>query len=215
MADIHIDDERLKGLLEQAVKDMLASERVRLDQLTTGFLNDAAKGHREAVKEIEEEREKFEARAHQKLSEADAAIASFDGSLAEKKKKVEDALNVKVLAGFTAVVLIGTLVAAGYFADRAYKLKRNTDEVVRNAADLQEASGRLNSAIENANKIYNTAIQPSDAGSMKTLTALVARIDADTQRIDKEVAGLKTSVASLQKNSTSPSKSNSSQPKTK
>jgi hypothetical protein len=44
-------------------------------------------------------------RAREKLTEAEAEVASFQAAMVERKKKVDDLLNAENLAGFAAFLI--------------------------------------------------------------------------------------------------------------
>jgi hypothetical protein len=88
MAEIQFDDERLSALMVQAVKEMLAKEHAKLGELSDSFLDGVSKSQRELLKEIEDSRDRFDTRAKASLASAEEAIASFNVSVAEKKKNL-------------------------------------------------------------------------------------------------------------------------------
>lgn len=196
MAEIQFDDEHLSALLTQAVKEMLAKEHAKLSELSNSFLDGVSKSQRELLKEIEDSRDRFDARAKASLTSAEEAVASFNVSVAEKKKKLDEALNVKVIAGFSAFLLIGSLVAASYLTDRIVTVNGKVREYTDAAAKLDEARKTLDQAVTNATNVYKQASTPADTASqMQVLTALVTRIDGDAHKIDGDVKALQKEVA--------------------
>jgi hypothetical protein len=196
MAEIQFDDERLSALVAQAVKEMLAKEHAKLGDLSNAFLDGATKSQRELLKEIEDSRDRFDTRAKASLTSAEEAFATFNVSVAEKRKKLDDALNVKVIAGFSAFLLIGALVAASYLTDRIVTVNGKVREYTEAAAKLDEARKSLDQAVTNATSVYKQASTPGDTASqMQVLTALVTRIDGDAHKIDGDVKTLQKEVA--------------------
>jgi ribosomal protein L14 len=118
--------------------------------------------------------------------------------VAEKKKKVDDMLNVKILAGFAAFLLIGSLVALSYLGERISAVNIKVKEYGDAATKLDGARGQLEQAVNDATKVYKQAtLAPDSASQMQVLTALVTRIDGDSQRIDGELQKFKKNVAPL------------------
>jgi len=195
MAEIQFDDERLSALMAQAVKEMLAKEHAKLGELSKAFLDGASKSQRELLKEIDDSCDRFDARTKASLASAEESVASFNVSVAEKKKKLDDALNVKVIAGFSAFLLIGSLVAASYLTDRIVTVNGKVREYTDAAAKLDDARKNLEQAVNSATTVYKQASTPGDTASqMQVLTALVTRIDGDSHKFDTDVKSLQKEV---------------------
>jgi hypothetical protein len=200
MAEIKFDDDRLSALIADAVRELLAKEQSRVGKLSDGFLDEAAKTERELVKQIEDSRDRFEGRARERLKAADGVIEEFEKAVAEKKKKVDDMLSVKLLAGFSALLLIISLVALSYLGDRITTVNSKVKEYSDAAKKLDDSRGQLELAMTNAAKVYKDATQAGDAGTpMQALTALVTRIDADVTRIDASTKRIDGDLGKLKK----------------
>jgi len=191
MADIHVDDGKLKELLAEAVKQMLADKQVEIDQITSKFLDDAARARREALKDIESSKDKFEEKAREKLSDAEMAITAFSTSLAEKKKKVEDALNVKIIGGFSAVMIVAALGAVALLSERIITVNSKANELSVAATALAKSSGELQGTINAANEVYKRVADSAKGtdvtSQLQTLSILTTRMDGDLKTINGEL----------------------------
>lgn len=171
----------------EAFDHSLAEKKKRLDD------GGGSKTEREIIEQIEASRDRFEKRAQTKIEEASASLDAFDKAIAERKKRLDDLLSVKILAGFSAILLIVSIVALSYLADRINAVNEKVAKYDTAAKSLDDSRGQLQDAMNSATTVYKQATQAADpAGSMQILTGLVAHIDGDTKRIDGEVRKLKT-----------------------
>lgn len=193
MARLDINDDQLGELVRQAVADLLKQEQSKVTVARDTFLEQARSAQRSALQDVENSITSFEARARTRLTDAETAISSFDTSLTEKKKKVEEALNVKVVAGFSALLLILALDATAYLSQQIITVGEKNRELAKAAADLKTSSAELQTAIDSAKAVYKTAFESKnvDPGSqLQTLQALTNRVDADCKRISGDLTKL-------------------------
>jgi hypothetical protein len=171
----------------EALDQAIAEKMKRLDD------GGRSKTERGLIEQIEVSRDRFEKRAQIKIDEAGASLEAFDKAIAERKKRLDDLLSVKILAGFSAILLIVSIVALSYLADRINAVNEKVARYDAAAKSLDESRGQLQEELNSATNVYKQATPAGDpAGSMQNLTGLVAHIDGDTKRIDGEVKKLRT-----------------------
>jgi chaperonin cofactor prefoldin len=196
MADLHVDDDKLKELLERAVSQMLSDKKTELDRVTIRFLDDAEKAQREILGTFDMSKDRFESKARERLTEADAQLKAFIDAFDECKKKAEDALNLRIIGGFSAVLLVAALIVISVLAERVVKVNET-------ATALSQSAGQLKASIESANIIYkqigDSAKGTDFTSQLQTLSALTTRIDGDIKRIDGQIENLNIQIKPLQK----------------
>jgi hypothetical protein len=201
MTNIPLDDDLFGEAVTKAVRDLLASDTKQLGEIANDYLDDAKSAYRAAVSDIEQSTQLFQSRARAILAEADAAIAQFKVDIDKKKTDVKDALNIKILAGFTVVVIFLTLGAIGYLGDRLSAVHIKDQDVIAEATKLATDAATLQGNIDAANKIYENAFEANKnadaATQMQTLNALTARISSDLLTTQSDVKLLKERTAPI------------------
>jgi exonuclease VII large subunit len=186
MPHIDIDDDSFAELVTQAVKKLLTHEKSKLSELTDGFLDEAKRSQRSVLDDFESSKDKFDAKAQAQLADADTAISTFKTRLSEKRKQVEDALNVRVIAGFSAVLLILGLAAAAYLGERLVTVNEKAKEVTTAAENLKTLNMALQGAMGEASAAFKK-MSPDPSSHIQTLESFTNRIHDDLDKLQKQL----------------------------
>jgi hypothetical protein len=199
MPILNIDDERFAEIVAGAVRQVMNERKQTLQSATEEFLQDAEKDQHTLLNGINELRDKFDDRARRAITDSDLQIETFKKSLDERKKKVEDALSIKLIGGFAGLLIVIIFVAGGIVADQTRRYKDETDR-------LTTASRDLKNQIDAATLLYQKAFATtgSDAAAQSQAALVLATkastaSDGNTKQITNTLARLNDVIADYQK----------------
>jgi hypothetical protein len=184
MAEIRIDPEELDASVSRIVHAKLAIEGKEL-------LGDAQALYRKAIQEIQESSDKFREKSRAELKDGEDAIDVF-------KKKLSDTLSVKFLAIYAAALLIVSIAAVGYLAQRGQTvlaesnaLQNKTEQLKLQAEVLDRQAKQLQDSIDSA-----TAAVDKMALSNASMTSQLAGLLAANQQMRVDLQQMQTELKS-------------------